>query len=86
MTAQLTLDEALEALRVKLAPPTALTAAELDDWTAEVRASRSDVHHFPADWAREGLGAILGEDFPHRMYTRRELLGHLGRARAALAA
>lgn len=65
-------------------PVQQLTAQDLDEWLAEVEASRWDTSHFPYEWARHGLAAVLGEDFPYRLYGRVELLAILTRARAAI--
>lgn len=62
----------------------ALTVAEIDEWTENLRAV-TDPHvasHWPHEWAREGLGVLLGEDIPHRRWSTRELLDALGRARS----
>lgn len=65
-------------------PTTQLTAADLDEWIAQVTASLYNSSHFPAEWARAGLAGVLGEEFPYRRYGRTELLAILTRARAAI--
>lgn len=64
-------------------PGTPLTVADIDEWTAATRATTNphSAAHWPNEWARTGLGALLGEDIPHRRWSTRELLGALARAR-----
>jgi hypothetical protein len=68
-------------------PTEPFTLADLDEWIADVEASRRyTLHHVPNDRARENLAALLGEPVPHRLWTPEELLATLRRAHAALAA
>lgn len=72
----------IEPIDGKQAP---LTAADLDEWTAQVEASTHDTGHWPNDWARAGLGALVGQSWPHRRrFTTKELLGLLRQARQIL--
>ncbi|OKI47287.1 hypothetical protein [Micromonospora sp. CB01531] len=60
-----------------------LTVADLDEWIAATRAVANPhvAGHWPNEWARAGLGALLGEGIPHRRWSTRELLDALARAR-----
>lgn len=65
-----------------------LTVADIDEWMAKIRSVNPHVtvHWWPNEWARAGLGALLGEEIPHRRWFTRELLALLGRARKAALA
>ncbi|GAB2952023.1 hypothetical protein GCM10027280_45530 [Micromonospora polyrhachis] len=64
-----------------------LTVADLDEWIAVTRnvANSHAAGHYPFEWARAGLGALLGEVIPHRRWSTRELLDALARARQIAA-
>ncbi|MCX4470480.1 hypothetical protein OOK41_09190 [Micromonospora sp. NBC_01655] len=67
------------------APP--LTLADLDEWIALTR-NTTNPHvagHYPNEWARAGLGELLGEEIPHRRWSTRDLLAALTRARQIAA-
>jgi hypothetical protein len=58
----------------------ALTAADLDEWIAEVKASNA-AYYFPSEWARAALAATVGTDPERPRWTVQELLDVLRRAR-----
>lgn len=64
----------------------AFTAADLAEWTADVEASRWDIAHVPNEWARAGLGSLLGEEIPYRVWGTAELLNALRRAASKVGA
>jgi hypothetical protein len=64
------------------APSTELTAADLDEWIADVTASSYDVGHWPYDWALNWVAGLLNRPMPHRRYATKELLGLLVEAKA----
>lgn len=64
------------------------TLADLDEWIAHVEACSYDSNgynaaHYPNEWAREGLAALLGESVPFGRWVTKDLLALLRRARQA---
>jgi hypothetical protein len=62
--------------------PEAFTAADLGEWIAHVETCTYDTGHWPNEWARDGLAALLGEPVPHGRRVTKELLALLRRAEA----
>jgi hypothetical protein len=58
-----------------------LSLSDLDEWIGQVEKSRWDTTHVPNEWARTGLSSLLSESVPHRLWTSKDLLVVLHRAR-----
>lgn len=74
----------LDLIEQPAKPSAGLTAADLDEWIADVERSTHDTGHWPNEWALAGLADSLGEaySYPHR-FTKAELLPLLRRALAS---
>lgn len=83
MTAVVEQASLLDLIEQPATPLAGLTAADLDEWIASVEQSPHDTGHWPNEWARAGLGALVGESWvdPQR-FTKAELLPLLRRALA----
>jgi hypothetical protein len=57
------------------------TVADLDEWIADVEKGQWDTTHVPNDWARAGLARLLDEAVPNQLWTSKDLLATLRRAR-----
>ena len=68
---------------------TTFTVADLDEWIAtvelDVALPGGNATHYPNDWARNGLAAMLGEPITQRLWASDELLATLRRARQAVS-